>query len=185
MTKRSDLASKVFSWPMVFELEPVGLEFIPHAQRRLVYTVDCFADPAFLFDAFAHMEEGRAWMEQFVSMKADRRGQGAVFDETFTFMRFRARTLVFDRPNRWVARLEAASLPLATRMIEEVEIVRQPNGRANLCWTFYFDPHPLARPFESVLTGIFNGLFSRSLARLGPFAESHAGIHREFPEVRS
>jgi len=185
MPRRNDLASKVFSWPMAFELEPVGLDFIPQAKRKLVYTVDCFADPTFLFDAFAHMDEGREWMEQFVSMEADRRGPGAVFDETFTFMRFRARTLVFDRPGRWVARLEAASLPLATRMIEEVEIVRQPNGRANVCWTFSFDPHPLALPMESVLTRVFDGLFSRSLRRLGRFAESRAGIRREWSEARS
>jgi hypothetical protein len=159
---------------MLFDLEPVGLEFIPRAKRKLVYTVDCVAEPTFLFDAFAHMDEGRAWMEQFVSMNSDGRGQGGVFDEAFTFMRFRARTLVFERPGRWVARLEAASLPLATRMIEEVDILARPNGGTNVRWIFSFDPHPLALPFESMLTGVFNGLFSRSLARLGRFAESRS-----------
>lgn len=179
MSKKSDFASKIFSWPMMFELEPVGLEFIPKAQRKMVFTVDCFAEPAFLFDAFVHMKDARQWMEQFVGIESDGYGHGAVFDETFTFMKFRARTLKLDRPGHWVARLEACSLPLATRMIEEIELVRQPSGRTNLCWTFSFDPHPLALPLESVLMPRFEGLFSRSLARLGRFAESRAGIQRE------
>lgn len=179
-----DLRTRIFSWPMAFELEPVGLDFIPQAKRKLVYTVDCHAEPAFLFDAFAHMEDGREWMEQFVSMISDRRGPGAVFDETFTFMKFRARTLVFDRPNRWVARLEASSIPLATRMIEEVTFTRRDDGRTHLVWTFSLDPHPLALPFEKVITPVFDGLFSRSLARLGRFAEARAGIQRHTAHAR-
>jgi hypothetical protein len=159
-------------YPMLFELEPVGLEFIPMAKRELAFTVDCKAEPTFLFDAFAEMKEGREWMGGFLAMEAESRGQGELFDELFTFMRLRGRTLVFERPGRWVARIEAASLPLATRMIEDVRIERRANGVTNVSWTFHFDPHPLALPFESLVTRVFRGLFSRSLARLGRFAES-------------
>lgn len=171
-----------WSWPQPFDLEPVGLEFPPRATRRLVYTADCSADPAFLFDTFVHMDEGATWMDQFVSMTADGRGAGTRFDETFTFMTLRGRTLVYDRPRRWVARIEACSLPLATRMIEELELVRRPGGRTAMSWTFSFDPHPLARPLERVLLPAFDRLFQKGLHQLGRFAEQRAGIHRELEE---
>ncbi len=167
MTSSAGFAARALRFPRVFELEPVGLEFLSAAKRKMVFTTECDGDPAFLFDAFTQMREGRSWMGGFLAMER----QGDSFDESFTFMRLRGRTLVAERPARWVARIEAASLPLATRMIEDVEITQE-GGRTRVMWTFYFDPHPLALPFEWIVTRMFSALFARSLTRLGRLAES-------------
>jgi hypothetical protein len=174
MTAHADIVTRALRFPMPFRLDAVGLEFLPRAKRKLVYAMDCAAEPAFLFDAFAEMEDGRAWMGGFLAMDADRRGEGEVFEEAFTFMRLRGRSLVFERPGRWTARIEAASLPLATRMIEDVEIFGVAGGKTRVRWTFYFDPHPLALPIEPIVSRVFGQLFTRSLARLGRFAETRA-----------
>jgi hypothetical protein len=166
------------AWPLAFELEPVPEDFAPLATRRFSFAVDCHADPEQLFDRMVEMREASDWMEQFVRVERDAHDPEHLFDEHFTFMRIRVRTLRLERPLLWVARVEAASLPLATRLLERVELQRHPRGRTQLCWTMYFDPHPLAAPFENQLRPLFEGLFGRSLQRLGALSERRAGIGR-------
>jgi FAD/FMN-containing dehydrogenase len=163
-------------WPMPFELEPVSVEFRAQAQRRLEFRLDCFSDPEFLFDSFVGMHNAHAWLDQFLGVARDDDGVGSVFEEYFTFMALRGRTLEVDPPRRWVVRLEQTSAPLACRMLEEIDIVSSSSGRSSLVWTFHFDPHPLAGYLERALIPLFSRLCSHSLERLGALAERQAGI---------
>jgi FAD/FMN-containing dehydrogenase len=166
------------SWPLLFALEPVGEEFEAEATRRFVFSADSRADPEQLFDRFVHMYDGSAWMEQFLAAERDETDPVHVFDECFTFMRLRVRTLRCRRPWLWVARVEAASLPLASRLIERLELLRLASGDTQLSWTLAFDPHPAALPLESQLTPVFNGMFGRSLRNLAAYSERQMGIIR-------
>jgi FAD/FMN-containing dehydrogenase len=180
IVRRSEpaVAPSLVRWPLVFDLEPIGVDFIAEATRHFNFSMECFADPDQLFDAMVHMDDAAEWMDQFVRMEKDEHDPEHVFDEHYTFMRLRGRTLIADRPRRWVARIEAASLPLATRLIEVVEIGRQPSGRTHLSWRISLDPHPLTMPIENGLRSIFERLFDRSLQRLAALSEQRAGIVR-------
>jgi hypothetical protein len=168
----------VVTWPLLFDLEPVGEEFAARATRQYVFKAQGYTDPERLFDAFITMQDGSAWMEQFRCVTRAGDDPEAVFDEHFSFMRLRIRTLRSERPNCWVARVEAASLPLATRLIERIDIVRALNGESHITWTFDFDPHPLALPIEAQLRPIFEGMFRRSLQALVTWSERSMGIAR-------
>lgn len=163
-------------WPLLFELEPVTQEFRARAQRRLEYRVDCFSCPEFLFESFVYMRNARAWLDQFLGVARDHDGLGNVFEEYFTFMTLRGRTLEIAPPGRWVARLEQTSIPLASRMLEEIDVVSNPSGRSSLLWTFHFDPHPLGGRLERVLIPVFRRFCERSIERLGRVAERQSGI---------
>jgi D-arabinono-1,4-lactone oxidase len=168
----------VFRFPMPFALEPVDLAFRAEASRRMTFAVETTADPELLYDAFVDMERASEWLEHFVGFVRAGDGVGAPFEETFTFLRFRARTLLDERPRRWAAVFEVASLPLASRMIEEIEIMRSPSGRTTFVWTFHLDPHPLARPFEAILRPLFERFFQRGLDGLARWAERRSAILR-------
>lgn len=173
-----------FRWPLIFDFEPVGLEFAHECSRQMHFSVEAHADPGLLFDAFVELGGAAAWLDHFVCRNADPDDPDWIFEEHFRFMRLRGRTLVYDRPWRWVARVESASVPLATRMLESVELVQHPAGHSCLDWRFHFDPHPLTAPVEPWLTGAFQAWLRKSMRQFGRYVERRSGIERFAPSIQ-
>ncbi len=165
-------------WPLLFDLEPVGMSFTTDCSRQMNFAVEAYADPEVVFDAFVELGEAAAWLGHFVARTADENDATWTFEEHFTFMRLRGRTLVYERPHRWIARIDAASIPLASRMLESVELIRQPSGATSLHWRFLFDPHPWTASIEPLVTRHFQAWLRASILRFGRFLEKRSGIDR-------
>jgi hypothetical protein len=167
---------RIVRWPLLFDLEPVGIDYIAEAKRELSYSVDSFGDPAYLFDTFVGLVGAGRWMSYFVAAEKDPDDPEHVFETHFAFMRMRLRTLMADRPRRWIVRFESTSIPLATRMIEQFDIDPQADGKTRLSMKLFFDPHPIAAAVEGAVLPFFDRMFSRNLRRFGADGDLHRGV---------
>jgi hypothetical protein len=169
-------AAQRIRWPLLFDLEPVAASYAERSSRRMTFAADVHADPDRVFDAFVDLAGAERWLDYFVARTVDAEG---AFEEHFSFLRLRLRTLSRERPTRWVARVEAASLPVGTRMLETLDLTRGPRGTTNLRWRFFYDPHPATAAVEPAITRLFDAWLRGSTQHFVRFIEADSGIRRQ------
>ncbi|MFT3708517.1 MAG: D-arabinono-1,4-lactone oxidase [Archangium sp.] len=109
------------------------------------------------------------WMPGFIRAdfhSVEREGRGAHFDEIFSFMTMRLR-VTRSTPGEWVAVTEGCSLPLATRMIQQVAFEETPEGHTRMRWIIAFDLLKVMNTFAPPVLVLFKAWFERGLKNLG------------------
>lgn len=166
-------------WPFVVQLDAVDAGFADTAAEHFDATASIAAPPAAVFALFRDIPRTGEWFPGFVG--CDRRtpdqGAGSVYDETFVFMSVRVRVLEEDAPSQWVAAVEAASLPLASRMIMRVRLDPEGPG-TRLVWRVAYDPLPAVRPLSPALKRPFEALFQRGADGLARWFVAHGAAER-------
>lgn len=167
-------------WPFVVHLDAVDADFADTAEQHFEATTSIAAPPSEVFALFRDIPRTGEWFPGFVGCewRTPDQGVGSVYDETFLFMSVRVRVLEERPPRLWLAAVEAASLPLASRMIMRVQL--EPEGATTrLVWRVAYDPLPAVRPLSSALRLPFQALFQRGvdgLARWFAAHDSAAGV---------
>jgi hypothetical protein len=115
-------------WPFVVHLDAVDADFADTAEQHFEATTSIAAPPSEVFALFRDIPRTGEWFPGFVGCewRTPDQGVGSVYDETFLFMSVRVRVLEERPPRLWLAAVEAASLPLASRMIMRVQL--EPRG---------------------------------------------------------
>jgi hypothetical protein len=88
---------------------------------------------------------------------------------TFAFMTMRGRVIELEWPRRWAANITDASLPLATSMVEGIDMVPTPDGGTDVRWRIAYDVPPALAPFNLVIKPFFQWMFQRSLENLARY----------------
>ena len=148
--------------PMPFKLAPSDLSFAERAEFSFDNKVLIDAEPEDVLEVLESVENGRDWLPHFLRarwMSGDERGPGAVLVESFRFMKIRLRIVTREPGRRWVASVEACSIPLASQMLEDVECTPTDDGKTEFRWRVYYDVLPEARPLHPVVRPFFKRFF--------------------------
>jgi FAD/FMN-containing dehydrogenase len=164
-------------WPLLFRFAPTDPTYAERAPYVIDTQVVMDASPDTIYEEFVELGEARSWLDHFRRVDQIQRPGGEpaaagtdehVFDEVFSFMTLRVRTLRESEPGRrWIASVDGCSMPLAREMYEEVALEPQPDGMTLFRWRVWYEPLPAMRPFHPLVRAFFVRMFRRSAERLG------------------
>lgn len=151
-----------------FRAEDVG--FLATAPRVLEFSHDVRAVPEVIFDAL--VADPASWTGWFPGLRDGRyadpaaRGVGAHREVAVTGMGRLAETVMaFERPARWIYRVDRASLPIARALMEEWTL----DGRGDVTtvrWRFAIDPTPAFGLAMRVGSSAMGRTFHRAMRNL-------------------
>lgn len=151
---------------MRFACRPTDLSFIDAAPTRLVTRVESTASPERLFDVLLRGEGQTSWARGFRSI--DWHGS-MLRDVHLDWISVRERFLALEPPARFCFAVDAMSVPIVTRMVEDIRFTRTATG-AVIDWVVSYDLRawlrPFARPLRAHFAKVFEG-YAVGLARYG------------------
>lgn len=173
------------TWPpLVCGFTPSSPSFEREARYKIDHSAWIPASPEQVYDEFSNCPHGRDWVDQFVRLEVltpDASPDQRVYDESFTFMSVRVRTLEAERGKRWLASIDRCTLPIA-RQVLQVVTFEPVNGGTHFRWRLYYSPSWVVRPFLGLMQRLFDGMFRQSTEQLAAFfrtrqlsAEGRAG----------
>ena len=165
-------------WPLLFKLRPSDASFGDRAEFVIDEHAVISAPPEAVYDAIVDLVGARDWLADFVRADyvsgPDEEGRQVV-DEVFRFMTQRVRTFHAERGRRWMASIDACTLPLGREMMEDLELSPLPDGRTQLRWRYYYEPYRAVMPIRRPLHGFFGKMIRDDIERLGKhLAERHS-----------
>jgi polyketide cyclase/dehydrase/lipid transport protein len=175
-------------WPLVFALTPSEQSFADEAEYKIDNQALIPALPEQVYDEFIGLENGLKWVNHLVRL--DQLTPGAppdrrIYDETWSFMTVRIRTLEADRGRRWVGSIDHSSLPLSRQMLQVVTFEPLPNGCTHFHWRLYYTPSLLVRPLLRSLQRAFEQTFRQDTERLAAFFQETRLAAGSLEEVSS
>ncbi len=100
-------------------------------------------------------------------------GPGAVRDVRLRRINVTERFLAWEPGRRFAFSTDAMTLPLVTRMIEDITFTPDGDGGTLLGWTVHLTPRAWLRPVQGLLVRrVFEPMFDRFAAGLARQAES-------------
>jgi len=150
-------------WPLLFTLRPSDPSFAERAEHVLDVHAVLRSPAEAIFDAVVDLVDAPEWLRDFVH--AEWLDETTVL-ETFRFMTQRVRTLHAERGRRWIASMDAVTLPLGRELLEDLQLETLPDGRTLVRWRFFYDLEPFMRPVHVLLRREFTAMLTTSLARL-------------------
>ena len=157
-------------WPLLFKLRPSDAGFGERAEFVIDEHAVVDAPPEAVYDAIVDLVGAREWLADFVRAEwvsgPDERGEQVV-DEIFSFMTQRVRTFHADRGRRWMASIDACTLPLGREMMEDLELSPLPDGRTQLRWRYYYEPYRAVMPIRKPLHNYFAKMIRKDIEHLG------------------
>jgi len=163
------------SWPLLVNFRPATLDVLERATEVLDFEAEMEASAERVYDVMAQTISAHTWVTHLrcVTRYTDPADPESVFDETFSFMTLRIRTIVADRGTRWAASVDASSLPLATEMLEVVDLTPIDTEHCHFRWRVCFDVPWYLRPFYPLVKPFFEHLFASSTQQLAAFVKAH------------
>ncbi|HEX8743981.1 MAG TPA: FAD-binding protein [Thermoleophilaceae bacterium] len=169
-------------WPLFFRLRPSGPDFAERAPHLIDIEVELAAAADAIFDAIVNLEGARDWLPDFVRARwvagPNERGEQVV-EETFRFMTQRVRTFRAERGSRWMASIDACTLPLGRELMEDLELTPLPRGGTRVRWRYYYDPYPALRPVRKLLHKEFDHMLRLSLEQLDEHLPAQPAFERD------
>lgn len=164
-------------WPMPFRLEPADRSLFERASHGFDLSHDYVAPPEVVHRSFLAFVGDPPWSPGFLGVDwwtTPEELSGAVMDELYAFMTMRVVVSEHVPGVRSVAWVERWSLPLATRMVQLIEVSVVDGGKTRLRYRIAFDPPWVFRPFVWPVQRAFRWWFELSLRRLARVVESPA-----------
>ncbi|HEY0096531.1 MAG TPA: SRPBCC family protein [Archangium sp.] len=183
------------TWPpLLCGFTPATPSFAREARYEIDHSAWIPAPPDQVYDEFSNCPHGREWVDQFVRLDVltpDAPPDQRVYDESFTFMTVRVRTLEAERGRRWLASIDRCTFPIAKKVLQVVTF-EPVDGGTNFRWRLYYTPSWIVRPFLGLMQRLFDDLFRQSTQQLaaffrtrqlsaggrqgGPSQQAHAGL---------
>ncbi len=154
---------------MWFQVTPSDLSFCEGSRHRFVNVVRLPFDAGRAFDHVASSTELPRWLEDCVSCEwtsPEPYGVGSTRDVKLKMLAVKERFLAWDRGKRFAFTAVALSIPLLSRMVEDIQLRELAPGETELTWTVHYEPRLVARPVHPIARYIFRGLLARSAANL-------------------
>ncbi|HEX8826100.1 MAG TPA: SRPBCC family protein [Archangium sp.] len=160
------------TWPpLLFGLTPTTPSFAREARYKLDHRAWIPAPPEQVYDEFSTCTHGGEWVDQFVRidmLTPEAPPAQRIYDESFTFMTVRVRTLEAERGRCWFASLDRCTLPIARQVLQEATF-EPAKGGTSFRWRVYYTPSWVVRPFLGRMQRLFDQLFLQSTEQLAAF----------------
>lgn len=161
---------------MFFATTPTELEFTTSSPHRLVFDSLVEARPDRVFDIFAKGEGQEGWFQDFKACRwtsSEPHGVGTTRDIELKLLTVKERFVAWERGARLTFSIDAITLPIVKRMMEDLQFEAVGEKGTRLVWTVHYEPALVMRPLHPVAKMIFGKMFRASLAGLVKYAAAH------------
>ncbi len=168
---------------MWHQLAPTEIDFIGRSPEKLVFDVTVFAPPERVFDVLVSEREMHEWLEPLVDLRwtSASRGVGSkrelVLDmlkrgdrDAVTVLAVKERFVAWERGKHVAFVVEAMTLPLVRRMLEDMRLERIGPNRTRLRYTVHFEPSLLMRAVLPLARVLFGKMFRDAVRRIAMVA---------------
>lgn len=162
---------------MWFPTAPTDLDFTTSSPHHLVFDAVIEAPPARVFEIFAKGEAQETWFQDF---KANRwtspepHAVGSTREVELKLLTVKERFVAWDPGVRLTFSVDAITLPLVKRLMEDLQFEAVGEKGTRLVWTVHYEPTLAMRAVHPVVKMIFTRMFRASLAGLVKYAAAHA-----------
>lgn len=154
---------------MTVRLRAETLDFLTTAPKRWTFDALVDAAPEAVFDAITADPSTWTWFPGFSSGRyvgAGPHSVGAIREIKVGPSIYRETIIAWDRPARWVYRVDSTTVPLAKALVEEWTVAPEGSG-SRVRWTFAIDPRLLFRAIGPVAGTVIGRVFRKAMSNLG------------------
>ncbi|MEZ4314907.1 MAG: SRPBCC family protein [Polyangiaceae bacterium] len=162
---------------MWFATTPTELDFTTSSPHHLSFDALIEAPPERVFDIFANGEGQETWFQDFKAVRwngSSPRGVGTTREIELKLLTVKERFVAWERGVRISFSIDAITLPLVRRMMEDLQFEAVGEKGTRLVWTVHYDLTLGMRPLHPAAKMIFGKMFRTSLAGLVKYAAAHA-----------
>jgi hypothetical protein len=158
---------------MWFPLEHADLDFTTSSRFKFDNQAVLRASPERIFDLF--VDDMLSWLPDVRSVEwtsPPPHGVGATRIVTLVPLAVQERFLAWERGKRVAFAIDACSLPLLNRMVEDFRIEPFHNGLTRILYTVHYEPRTAMRPLDPLLRPMFGKMFKVGLSKLAALAST-------------
>lgn len=153
---------------MPFRLRPESPEFLTTASKiwRFERRIDVSQER--VFDAIAADPSTWTWFPGFATGRYEGpgpHGVGSIREVRVGPSIYRETIVAWDRPTRWVYRVDSTTVPLAHALVEEWMVEADGNG-SRVRWTFAVDPRTMFRVMGPLTPRVLGRVFRTAMRNL-------------------
>lgn len=161
---------------MWFKTAPTELDFTTTSENRLTFDALIEAPPDRVFDIFAKGEGQEIWFQDFKAVRWDGegpRGVGTTREVQLKLLSVKERFVAWDPGVRLAFSIDAITLPIVNKMMEDLQFEAVGEKGTRLVWTVHYEPALLMRPVHPIAKLVFGKMFRASLEGLRKYAGTH------------
>ena len=161
---------------MWFDVEPVEIDFLETSPFRIENDAIINAPPERVFEILTNGEGQKEWFQDFVGFRwtsAEPHGAGSTREVELKMLAVKERFLVWEPGERLAFTVTAITLPVVSRMIEDMQFERM-GDRTRFRWTVHYTPTLAMRAVHPVARGIFGKMFAVTASGLTNYAARNA-----------
>ncbi|MDB4930232.1 MAG: hypothetical protein JWM10_2716 [Myxococcaceae bacterium] len=177
MTRETARAQTWLRWPMIFALRPSDASLLGRCTHSFDLHWDYDAAPDVVHRSFLGFVGQEPWSPGFLGvdwLTPPGELDGAVMDEFYAFMAMRVRVIEHALGRRSVVTVERWSLPMATEMVELVELDALPSGKTRLRFRVAYNVPRIFWPFHPLVALAFRRWFLASFRGLDRYLRKYA-----------
>ncbi|MGK3992446.1 SRPBCC family protein [Sorangium sp. So ce1024] len=161
-----------FRNPVWFKLEAADLDFTRHAPFRIEVASLLQAPPDRVFNVFAKPEGMRDWIVGFVGCtwtSPEPHGVGSTRELELNAITFREHFIGWEPGRRFCFAIDATTLPLMRRMVEDIQLEPSGANATLLRWTVHYEPRLLVRAIHPIARRLISEGYRASAERLSRY----------------
>jgi len=163
---------------MWFPLEPADLDYVRTSPYRMSFEAEVDATPERVFDVFTQ-DDMKEWFSDLRSMRWTSplpHGEGSTRIVTLKMLAVKEIFLVWRPGERVTFTMEAMSLPLVKKMMEDFRVHPVGRSRTRIDYTIHYTPTPLVRAVHPIVRAVFGKMFRdvvKNITRVAERGEPH------------
>ncbi|MGH2793644.1 MAG: SRPBCC family protein [Actinomycetota bacterium] len=154
---------------MPFRLRAESPDFLATAPKRWAFQGRVEAPQETVFDAIAADPSTWTWFPGFSSGRYEGPGPhgiGSIREVRVGPSIYRETIVAWDRPARWVYRVDSTTVPLAHALVEEWTVEPDGNSGSRVRWTFAVDPRAMFRVLGPMTPMVLGRVFRKAMRNL-------------------
>lgn len=162
---------------MWFNTAPTELDFTTSSPNRLVFDAIIEATPQRVFDIFTRGEAQDRWFQDFKACRwtsPEPHKVGTTREIELKLLTVKERFVAWEPGIRVAFSVDAITIPLVKRMLEDLQFEAVGEKGTRLVWTVHYDPTLAMRAVHPVAKLVFGKMFKSSLDGLVKYAGAHA-----------
>jgi uncharacterized protein YndB with AHSA1/START domain len=159
---------------MWFALEPTELDYTDRSPHRIETVATIAAPPERVFDILSDAQRMSSWFHDLVGVRWTTpapHGVGSTREVQLEALTVKERFLSWEPGRRLSFSIYAMTLPLAHRLVEDIQLEADGAGRTRVQWRVHYTPSLLMRLVHPAVRAIFARMFRTSLQQLARVAE--------------
>jgi uncharacterized protein YndB with AHSA1/START domain len=165
----------------------VDLDFTTHSPERMEFEIICFAPAERVFDVLTGDREFPQWLEPLAECRWTTPGPHAVGSKreivldmlakpgqgdpgALTALAVKERILAWERGKRFAFAIEALTIPLVRRMVEDMQLERLGPNKTRLRYHVHYEPTLIMRAVHPIAREFFGKMFRDAVRKIAMIA---------------